>query len=137
MFRLRLLCLFTEKWQPFQFLVKFVKNVFYFANIFYLRKHQVFVLINVRNIQERQSSSNKSRLRKCLLYDKRSTKNPTLLLLVIQLFQFFKKMTLKKFWKELQPLGVKLLPKIPFILETYKKYCFFLCLVYVNCRRDI
>ena len=134
MFRLRLLCLFTEKWQPFQFLVKFVKNVFYFANIFYLRKHQVFVLINVRNIQERQSSSNKSRLRKCLLYDKRSTKNPALLLLVIQLFQFFKKMTLKKFWKKLQPLGVKLLPKIPFILE---KYCFFLCLVYVNCRRDI
>lgn len=56
---LKFFCSFTVKWQPFQFLAKFVKNAFYSVDIFQLCKHQVFFFIAVRNMHKRQLSSTK------------------------------------------------------------------------------
>ena len=50
---------FAIKWWPFQFLAKFLKIAIYLVDVFWLRKHQVYVLINVRNIHKRQRSSGK------------------------------------------------------------------------------
>ena len=65
---------FAIKWWPFQFLAKFLKIAIYLVDVFWLRKHQVYVLINVRNIHKRQRSSGKFRLHKPFLYDNQYTK---------------------------------------------------------------
>ena len=50
-------------------LSKFAKNAFCLVNILQFQKHQVFTFINVRNMQNGQQISGKSRLRQRLFYD--------------------------------------------------------------------
>ena len=64
---LRLLYSFAIKWQPFNFLAKFVKNALYLASIFQFRNYQIFVFDNVRNMRNKQQVSGKLRSRKGLV----------------------------------------------------------------------
>ena len=89
---LKLLCLLSIKWRPFQFLVKFVKNALCLANIFQLRKHHLFAFINVGHMCKMQRSSGKFRLQKHQLYDKRPAKTATSLFQVFLLFRFYLKL---------------------------------------------
>ena len=53
-----------------------------------LPKHQVFVVIRVHNMRERQQGSGRFKLHKRLLHYKHPAKNATLSFSVFSLFQF-------------------------------------------------
>ena len=72
---LKLLYLFTVKWQFFIFYQSLRKMYFVWQNIFHLQKYQVFIFIDVRNMCKEQQSIGKLRLQKRLLHDKQSFEN--------------------------------------------------------------